>query len=179
MTPQTRTHALTESRPMTSEQFYGRIANNSSVSIVHHTGYIDVFRDGQHVARWLPYPRILHFIPKTDTLERTLEDQGQWPPSCPDCGGPMTIKFGGSPREPFWSCRHWDGPRPRVCEGRMPFTLHPDDLAEYDEYNPVKWRELVMRSLARLNGDGQQLDKCNTIVLGTSVLPTGVREVAR
>jgi hypothetical protein len=86
----------------------------------------------------------------------------------------MIIKFGGRDHTPFWSCRKWDGPHPRACEGRRSFSLHPDDLAEYEAYTPLyhpdwseaankvarqaalnrKWRELQFKSLARVNGGG-------------------------
>lgn len=166
---QTQTEKLTKSRRMTREEFWGRIANNSAVSVVHHPGYVDVFdRDGKHVARWLQYPQVLWYTPN-GKIQRTLEDQADaWPPPCPDCGGPVVAKWGGEPRELFWSCRHWDGPHPRVCEGRMPFTLHPEEMAEYTAYDPRHWRELVERSLARLNGQG--IDNSSTIALGTDVL---------
>jgi len=121
--PQTQTEALTGRCTMTREQFYGRIASNSSVSIVHHTGYIDVFRGGQHVARWLPYPRVLRFIPENSV--RT-----EWPPRCPSCDKPMMVKRQGGTGLPFWSCPNFP-----FCKGKLDFTPHPDDVIEAgDEY---------------------------------------------
>jgi hypothetical protein len=169
---QTQTDKLAKSCRMTREAFWGRIANNSETSVVHHPGYVDVFKAGQHVARWLPYSKVLWYAPNGKASQRTLEGQATtWPPPCPDCGGSVIVKWGGEPREPFWSCRKWDAPWPRACEGRKPFTLHPEEMAEYTAYDPRYWRELVERSLARLIGQG--IDNSSTIVLGTNVPRTG------
>jgi hypothetical protein len=179
---ETATHTLTRSQPMTSDEFYGRIAANGAVSVASYPGYVDVYRDGQHVARWLQYPKVLWYAPKNGaTPERTPEDPDTWPPPCLTCGGPMIVKWGGRPREPFWSCKKWDSPWPRSCEGRQPFTLHPEEMEAYQAYDPPdnpwwspqankaarqaakrrKWAQLVEASLARLNG--QSIDNSSTI----------------
>lgn len=139
-------------KKMSSQEFWGRIAKNSRVRVEHRPGQIIVYRGDQRVARWMPYPQVLHYIPETTDPPEVTDEA--WPPTCPDCGGPMVVKFGGEPRSPFWSCKKFDGPWPRPCIGRMPFTLHPDDLAEYTEFDPVHWRELTCKSLARLEVPG-------------------------
>jgi len=91
-----------------------------------------------------------------------------WPPRCPDCGGPVRLKYDHK-REPFWSCRHWDGPRPAVCKGRMPFTLHPEEQAEWNRFvretshtregeriKQAKYQRLVGLSIERLSEDARR-----------------------
>ena len=88
-----------------------------------------------------------------------------WPPRCPDCGGPVRLKYDHG-HEPFWSCRHWDGPRPRLCEGRMPFTLHPEEQAEWNRFvretphtregeriKQARYQQLIGLSIERLSDD--------------------------
>lgn len=171
---QAQVHLLTTKCPMDAAQFWSRIESSSLVEVIQNPGYVDVFKGDQHIARWIQGPSILWYAPKNgdngaQTSQRTLEDV--WPPACPDCGGPTVVKFGGRPRGPFWSCRKFDGPWPRVCEGRAAFSLHPEEMEEYrvyDPYNPHwsprinksardgalrrKWQQLAERSLARLNG---------------------------
>ncbi len=52
------------------------------------------------------------------------QDLLPWPPTCPQCGQEMVVRTGDG--QPFWSCVGFPG----QCQGRLPFTLHPDDQAD-------------------------------------------------
>ncbi len=70
-----------------------------------------------------------------------------WPPSCPDCAGPMRVKRqqqNGSGL-PFFSCSSF----PR-CHGRAEFQPHPEDLASANGNG----REALTLSTERASAEG-------------------------
>ncbi len=195
-----RTHHFTHRVPMTRQAFRARIDQAGDLSTVQENGYVDVLKDGNHVARYLTVQRVLwyeHEDAHQAWLElqakraeeyppewnMTYEDDfdlpsvdGPWPPTCPECGSEMVLKFGGQSRQPFWSCVQFDVRRPAqgraepVCRGKRSFSLHPEELAEYLSWTPPhhpdwspaanktherrqyewKWQQLAAKSLERL-----------------------------
>jgi hypothetical protein len=126
---------LTHTRTMTEEQFYGRIANNGKVRIEHRPGEILVYRNGTRVARWLPYPQVLQYIPNSqDAAPDAKPDEDEaiiTPPSCPVCGKEMELyrQFDGCSF--FWGCHGYWGPR--KCGGTV--DVQPGTLAELEALN--------------------------------------------
>jgi hypothetical protein len=138
---------LTHKRPMSSQEFWGKIANNSSVRVEHLPGQIVVYRGEKRIARWLPYPQVLHYIPSsssgqcpdppsTDTGV-TTDDAGQvhiTSPVCPTCGlNQMELYRKNADGSFFWGCPGKWGPR--HCEGTIDVPARSMDeliaLADY------------------------------------------------
>lgn len=180
---------------MTKRKFQARVAAaGDSLQTIDKAGYIEVLKNDHHVARYLVGQAILWFEPEENhqawiqakaerdwppsdwpnvTGPEDFPESATWPPICPECGTKMVLKYGGrDDRAPFWSCRLFDNPG-RICRGRRPFTLHPEELAELREMPPmqngywspgankaseaatyrVRWRRLAFRSLDRLQTD--------------------------
>jgi len=119
--------------------------------------YIEVLKNGVHVARYLLRQGVLwyetpehharwlaawervkaqyHPLP-VDSWDGDGELAGEydaWPPRCPECGlGKMEVKFNRF-GQPFWSCRLF---KRRLCQGSRGFTLHPDEQREHEDWRP-------------------------------------------
>lgn len=169
MTFQLRTKHFTGHTRMTPDAFQARTERaGEGVTTVERPGYVEVLKRGVHIARYLPIQQVLwhEVVQAEDETHRPPDADDSWPPLCPECGSEMQVKFsrhngGGA----FWSCRLFDTPG-HVCRGRREFTLHPEELAEYQnqvsQWNPhwspaankrvhrARWEQLAGKSLERL-----------------------------
>jgi len=165
---------------MTRETFNARLRRaGKKVHSVEQAGYTDVFKSGVHVARYLPIQQVLQYE-TPEARARWLAEQAEqarlerenapWPPPCPGCDVclEMVVKFNRCRNNgAFWSCAGF----PYRCQGRRPFTLHPDEQREYQDWlasittpaagardgsyldprvRQARWEQFATRSLARL-----------------------------
>ena len=159
---------------MSREAFSDRLQRaGKKVRAVKQPGYVDVLKNGVHVARYLPIQQVLQYeTPEAHT--RWLAEQAEkarierenapWPPPCPDCdvAQEMVVKFNRRRNSgAFWSCTGF----PYRCRGRRPFTLYPDEQRAYQDWlasvtgdgsyldpriRQTKWEQFAARSLLRL-----------------------------
>ncbi len=125
---------LTHTCKMTSEQFWSR-ANSSQVQVVHLPGQIELYRYGKRIARWLPYPQVLHYIPQDRGVATDADGNVQIsPPTCPACElHEMELYRKNDDRSFFWGCPGKWGPR--KCDGTINIVARSIDeliaLADY------------------------------------------------
>jgi hypothetical protein len=164
---ETRTEHFTGRKPMSLTAFQARIERaDADVTTVEQPGYVEVLKDGLHVARYLVPQKVLWYeTPEAQRDWLSADVDESWPPLCPACGQEMMVRHNRRTREPFFGCAQF----PR-CRGARPFTPHPDELAEYHAWEPPyadwlspaankarrqadlrwKWQVLCGKSLERL-----------------------------
>jgi hypothetical protein len=130
--------ALTHVKAMDSKTFWSRIAAaNGTVQVEELPGMVNVYRNDQRIARWLPEanPPPLHHLPLDTGVTTDAAGNVQiTPPTCPTCSlHNMELYRKDDDHSFFWGCPGKWGPR--RCEGTINVVARSIDeliaLADY------------------------------------------------
>lgn len=124
---------LTKNQPLGRTVFWGRLrSSDKALEVVEYEESVDVYHDGQHIARWIAHGSVLWFgagqAPEAGP-GRNPHDPDEYPvPNCPECNTPMRLQVDrkrGRADSWFWGCPGWFSPR--RCRGKIEFEPLPYD----------------------------------------------------